>query len=66
MQKVPIPGVINGKQEPEDPVLVAAASRNVVGECRGVMEAVVDGGREGLVEVQGVRSAKAGDRREKK
>ena len=50
MQKVPIPGVVNRKQEPEDPVLVPAAAGNVVSERRRVMEPVVDRGREGPLE----------------
>lgn len=47
MEQVPVPGVVDGEQQTEDPVAIATAAGDVVGEGRRVAGAAADVGEGG-------------------
>lgn len=67
MEQVPIARVIDGEQEPQDPVLVPTAAEDVIGESRRITGAVADGRRAvegGRPREESRGGAKTGDGRE--
>lgn len=68
MQQVPVPRVVDGEQQPQDPLLVAGVAVDVVSERRRVLRAVagLDGRPVGEGGVGGAEAGDCGEKEEKR